>query len=60
MIIIISHIPVPNSATLSQLDWLKYFIKKLDKPFIIIKRSPEGLSMLQGHHLSVGRLVRTG
>ena len=61
MIIIISHIPIPNSAALSQLEVEKNFIKKLDNlVFMIIKRSPEGLSMLQGHYLSVGRLVRTG
>ena len=47
MIRIISHTQILNNATISQLDWLKYFIKKLDNfVFIIIKRSPEGLSML--------------
>lgn len=48
MIIIISHIPIPHNATLSQLEVEKNFIKKLvNLVFIIIKRSPEGLSMLE-------------
>lgn len=55
MTIIVSQIPIPIRAILSQLE-----LNRLDNFFIIVEESPEGLSVLQCKYLGADRFVRTG